>query len=209
VSDKDSASTKRRKGFASLDLEEHSIYREKVVGNLLEKLKPWLFEFGGWIFGGLIALNVWIMATLLNVGPVDPAILVSIAIFACALPMNVAGLFSLKLIKDMNEVAIDEMMRQAIEDAHIPDSVTTIPGLKEPAVPAAMPTQERREGSLRFSVWLVFLSAGLTVLGMAAALWHMAWWVAVLFSVMVVISAFVAINVVGSVMRPEARSRRQ
>lgn len=205
MSDKDLPSTKRRKGRVPPELEEHAIYRLKVAGNLLDKLKPWLFEFGVWVFGGLIAVNLWIMATLINIGPADPAILVAIAFFACALPMNVAGLFSLKLIKDMNDLAIDEMMRQAVEDAHIPDGVTAIPGLKEPAAPPP----ERREGGLRFSMWLVLLSGGTTVLGMAAALWHMAWWVTAVFMVMVIVSAFVAVNVVFRSRRPGSRSSRQ
>jgi len=34
---------------------------------LLDRVKPWLIEFGSWIFGGLIAFNLIIVAPLLTI----------------------------------------------------------------------------------------------------------------------------------------------
>src|SRR5437588_9086609 len=91
-----------------LDLEEQSRQSMQAVGNLRERITPWLFEFGSWIFGGLIAFILLVIPALITVGPARSAILVSITAFACALPLNVAGLFLLRLVQDLKNASIDE-----------------------------------------------------------------------------------------------------
>ena len=113
VSDKESSSAPTPEGVKPLSLEELSRKRDLVYGNMLDQLKPWLLEFGNWIFGGLIAFSLVIVATLLTVGPAHIEVVMAIAIFACALPLDVVGLVSVRLIKDMNAVAIDDLMQQA------------------------------------------------------------------------------------------------
>ena len=39
----------------------------KGLRNLLEKITPWLFAVGSWIFGGLIAFNLVAVSSLLTV----------------------------------------------------------------------------------------------------------------------------------------------
>ena len=73
----------------------------KAFGKLAQRITPWLFEFGSWIFGGFIAFTLLVMAPLFTIGPVDPTITVSTAAFAFALPLNVTGLFLLRLGKDL------------------------------------------------------------------------------------------------------------
>jgi hypothetical protein len=54
--------------------------------NLAERLTPSLVDAGSWVFGGLIAGNLVVIAALLTVGPIDVAIRVSTAALAAALP---------------------------------------------------------------------------------------------------------------------------
>ncbi|MEO8609872.1 MAG: hypothetical protein ABI690_18410 [Chloroflexota bacterium] len=173
--------------------------REKVMGNVLEQLKPWLLEFGNWIFGGLLAFTLVIVATLLNVGPNHLAIRVSIAIFACSLPLNVSGLFSLKLIRDMNKVAIDEVMKQAFQDAGSASLEITGTTTQEQTAP----DKRRTDVGLRYATRIAALGALLTLLGMAAALWYMAWWIAVIFAVMVIVSIVITMNIISGLIRPQ------
>jgi hypothetical protein len=75
----------RHSGFDSAGQAKFST---KALGDLLERITPWLFEVGSWIFGGLVAFNLVLVSALLTVGPVDRAILISITAFACALPLK-------------------------------------------------------------------------------------------------------------------------
>jgi hypothetical protein len=62
----------------------------KAVSKVLENIMPWLLDVGSWIFGGLIAFNLLVMASLITVGPVDRSIKISTAGFALALPLIAA-----------------------------------------------------------------------------------------------------------------------
>src|SRR5205085_9959487 len=79
----------------------------KAFGKLLEHITPWLFEFGSWIFGGLIAFTLLVVASLLTIGPLDRAILVATTAFALALPPDVTGLLLLRLIRDLKQVGFE------------------------------------------------------------------------------------------------------
>jgi len=109
MSQQDSAPTDQQERVSPPGLETQAKQRRQAFGDFTEKITPWLFAVGNWVFGGLIAFNLLIVAALLTVGPVHPAILISVAIFAIALPLDVAGLFLLKLVQDMNEIAIDDL----------------------------------------------------------------------------------------------------
>src|SRR5215471_13709391 len=87
----------------------------KAFGKLVERITPWLVEFGSWIFGGLIAFTLFVMAALFTVGPVDPAITISTAAFALALPLNVAGLIFLRLLQDLKHIGFEEGLAQAFQ----------------------------------------------------------------------------------------------
>lgn len=182
----------------SLSREELHKGRELVLGNLLEQLKPWLIEFGSWIFGGLIAFNLIIIAPMLTIGAVQLTVLVSIVTFACALPLNVSGLLVLRLTKDLNDIAIDDVMHKAFEDAHLPVLTTHEPLYKQ-----------RTDVGIRYASRLAALSGMLTLLGMIAALWYIAWWVGVVFIAAVGASALITMMVATRLMRPDTDQLRE
>jgi len=186
------------------NLEEISKRRAQVNAKLLEKLTPWLFEFGQWIFGGLIAFGVVIIASLLTVGPDHPAVLLSLAIITWTLPLDVVGLLLVRLIKDMNTMAFDDVVKQAFIDAKIPDADSQMPDSDEETVSS----KRRTDVGLRYSVRLAALCGALTLIGLVAALWYMAWWVAVGFILMAVISLVIAITMVPQLMRPPSETKR-
>jgi ABC-type multidrug transport system fused ATPase/permease subunit len=161
----------------------------KAFGNLFEKITPWLFEFGSWIFGGLIAFTLLVMAPLITIGPVDPAIMVATTAFALALPLNVTGLFLLKLLQDLKKVGFEEGLAQAFQEAGftVGEQVATPTSLE------AM-RQRRTRVVLSSSLGILVLSALLTLTGMTATLWHLAWWIGVVFLAMVML-CLVIVNV--------------
>lgn len=205
MSEKKTSSPETRDESTPFDFEEQVKQRAAVFSTLVEQFKPWLFEFGNWIFGGLIAFCLIIIGSILTVGPINGAVVISIAIFACALPLNVTGLFLLKLIRDMNDVSIDDVLRQAFLDAKIPNIEAYLPaaGQKEELY------KKRTNIGLRYLIMLATLSTFLTVFGMVAALWYMAWWVGVLFFVMVIVSLVLVFNVFSRWMPPESEAERE
>ena len=188
-------------GHSRPELEERNQQRRQIMSSLLDTLKPWLIEFGSWIFGGLIAFNLIIVAPLLTIGLDHIEIMVSIVAFVCALPLNVSGLLLLRLTKDLNDISIDEVMRQAFKDANIPDIEDHLPTDEQLQTTYKL----RTEIGLRYSVWLGGISAILTLLGMVAALWYIAWWIAVTFIVVSIIILIVTMNVAPRILRPITR----
>ena len=87
----------------------------KAFENLVERITPWLLEFGSWLFGGLIAFTLLVIASLFTIGPVDLTILIATAAFAFALPLNVTGLFLLRLVKDLKQVGFEKEFEQAFQ----------------------------------------------------------------------------------------------
>ncbi len=168
--------------------EEQNKQIMKAFEKLIERITPWLLEFGSWIFGGLIAFTLFVMASLFTIGPVDPTITVSTAAFAFALPLNVTGLFLLRLVKDLKEVGFEQEFAQAFQDVDL-----TVRG--QIASPKTLESwRKRRTGFfLAYSLGMLVLSVLLTLTGMIAVLWYMAWWIGVIFFVMVIISLVIVI----------------
>src|SRR5215467_12926693 len=96
--------------------EEQNKQIMQAFGKLVEGISPWLLEFGSWIFGGLIAFTLLVMASLFTIGPGDSIIIVSTAAFAFSLPLNVTGLILLRLVKDLEHVGFEEEFVQAFQD---------------------------------------------------------------------------------------------
>jgi hypothetical protein len=151
---------------------------------LLERITPWLFDIGTWVFGGLTAFSLLVISALLTVGPVDTAILVSITALACALPLNVAGICVLRLVKDMKEVGVDDLTLRAFKDAGYPEVGSYYPPVGE----RQARERRRRDTALWCSLGIVTCTVVLTIAGLTAALWYMAWWVGVLVLLVVVLS---------------------
>lgn len=170
-----------------------------AFGTMIEHITPWLLDLGSWIFGALIAFNLVIFGALLTVGPVDSAIIVSTAAFAFALPSAVAGFFLLRLMADVKNVDLEEVATQAFQEVgfSVEDAV--------PA-PSAQESIEKRRTRivLRYSYGLLALAVLLTLIGITAALWHMAWWIGVIFVPMVLVSQSLVLKAIASTGRNRA-----
>jgi hypothetical protein len=161
---------------------------------LVERITPWLLDLGNWIFGALIAFDLLILSALLTVGPVDTSVLIATAAIAVALPPDIAGFLLLRLAADMKRVDLEEVATEAFVEV----------GFK---VEGHNPAQGRKEAEerrarvvLRYSYALLALTVVLTLIGVTAALWHMAWWIGAAFVGMAVASQaifFVAVASTG------------
>jgi len=153
-----------------------------------DRVTPWLFDLGLWIFGSLIAFNLLVLASLFTIGPVDRAVTVATAALALALPLNVAGLVLLRLVQELKEVKLEDELTQAFLEAGF-----TGEG-RVPSPPALEAMRRRRTKMvLRISPGVLALSLLLMLTGMFATLWHMAWWIAAGFLVMIVVSVLIVI----------------
>ncbi len=171
---------------------------EKVV----ESITPWLVEFGTWIFAGLIGFALIVIAPLVTIGPVEATILVSTAALALTLPLNVAGLLLLRLVQDMQRY--EDKLAQGFHDASV------ILGSDFAAPLAASSIQKRRtEIILLVSLGLLTVSVLLTLVGLTAALWHVAWWIGALFLLMTVISLGIVVVALSAVRPPQSQEERE
>jgi hypothetical protein len=170
----------------------------------IERISPWLFEVGSWIFGGLIAFTLLVMASLLTVGPGDPAIMVATTAFALALPLDVAGLFLLRLVQDMKRVGIEEEVVQVFQDVGFTVG-------EQIASPKALESLRKRRTRIVLgdSLGILALSGLLTLTGMTAALWYMAWWIGIVFIAMVLISLAMVIVAIVTIQPPDSEEEQE
>ena len=192
-------------GRSPLDPEAQARVSFTGLSNLLERLTPWLQEVGSWIFGGLSAFSVVVIASLITVGPVDAAILMSTVALASGLPLNVTGILLLRLIKDTKDLGIDDLTLEAFRDAGFPDIEAHFP---PPGRRASLHKRRARIG-LHYAFAIAGTSTMLTFAGLGAALWHMAWWIAVTFLAVVVLSVVLAILAIAQAQPPEAAAERE
>lgn len=164
-----------------------------IVGlkNLIERIGPWLLDLGNWIFGALIAFNLLILGALLTVGPVDPAVTVASAAVALALPPALGGFFLLRLTTDMRNADLEAVATQAFQEA----------GFAVDAPQLAQAPRESRETKrtrivLAYSYGLLAFTVLVTLVGITAALWHMGWWVGVLFAAGAIASQGIVIGAI-------------
>lgn len=158
-------------------MDERATQSLDALSRLLDRTTPWLSEVGSWVFGGLVAANLVMISTLLTVGPVDAAIRLAVTAFACALPLNVAGIVVLRLSKDLGDFAVDDQALQAFRESGFPDIETYFPSATERA---ALPKRRSRL-ALRYSLAIATVGATLTFAGLVAALWHMGRWIGLAF----------------------------
>ncbi len=172
--------------------------------NLAEAALPWLTEVGSWIFGGLTAVNLVVISALITVGPVDAAIRTSTAALAAALPLNVAGILLLRLIKDVNDIGLDDLTQRAFRDGGFPDIDAYFPS------PPERKSQHARRArvALLYSLGIAALSIALTVTGMAAAVWHMGRWIAFVLLSAVILSAALVALVIAQTLPPESEAEK-
>jgi hypothetical protein len=184
--------------------QEQNKQNMKAFGKFVERITPWLFEVGSWSFGGLIAFTLLVVASLLTVGPVDPAIMVAMTAFALALPLDVAGLILLRLVQDLKRVGFEEEVVQVFKD------VGFTVGAQMASPTALESLRKRRTGIvLGDSLGILALSGLLTLTGMTAALWHMAWWIGVVFLAMVLISLAIVIVAIFTIQPPDSQEEKE
>jgi hypothetical protein len=171
-----------------------------AVGKMLDRATPWLSEIGSWIFGGLVAVSLIVISSLLTVGPVDASVRISVTLFACALPLNVAGIIVLRLTKDLMNFGVDDLALRAFEESGFPEIDAYFP----PAPERAALLKRRAGVALRYSLAIAALSAALTLAGLVAALWHMAWWIGSVLLIMAALSAGLVLVVLAHAQPPDS-----
>ena len=205
VTKSDSTRTVPHSKMPHVDLEKQSEQSMNGLSRLVEKISPALFEVGSWLLGGLIALNLVVLGALITVGAIGPSILISAAALACALPLNVAGIFLLRLIKDTNDIGIDELALQAFREADFPDIEAYFPD----AHGRDVHSRQRSNMALLSSFGIIALSFTLTVIGLVAALWHLAWWLGVTLLAMSILSACLVILILARSLPPETEAEKE
>ena len=169
-----------------------------AIGTLFDRTTPWLAEIGEWIFGGLIAINLVVISALLTIGPVDVAVRIAITLFAGALPLNLAGLVVLRLTKDLMNFGVDDLAHQAFKQSGFAEIDAYFP----PALERSSFVKRRASVALRYSLAIAAINGTLTLAGLAAAMWHMAWWIGSGFLVMVALSAALVVGVLAHAQPP-------
>jgi hypothetical protein len=177
----------------------------KGLAGLIERITPWLLEVGSWVFGGLIALNLVIIAALITVGPVDAAVLIAVTAFACALPLDVAGIVLLRLMKDVQDIHLDDLALQAFQEAQFPKIEAYFP----PARARESLAKSRARIALGYALAMAALSVALTLTGIGSALWHMAPWVAEVFTATVILSAVLLVVVTAHSLPSQTAAEKQ
>jgi hypothetical protein len=164
-----------------------------IVGlkNLIERIGPWLLDLGNWIFGALIAFNILILAALLATGPVDGAVIVASAAVALALPPAVAGFFLLRLTTDMRNANLEAVATEAFQEAGF-----AVEGPQPAKSPRESRETKRTRVVLAYSYGLLAFTVVVTFVGVTAALWHMGWWVGVVFAVVAIASQGIVIGAI-------------
>jgi hypothetical protein len=171
-----------------------------ALARLVDGILPWLVEIGSWGFGGLIALDLVLLAALVTVGPADVAVQLAAAAFACALPAEIAGLVLLRLTQDLQDVRLDERALQAFQEARFPDAEAYFPAEADRA-----PLSRRRARiALATALALAALAAALTVAGLTSSLWHVAPWIGLAFLAALALGAL-ALALVASLSQPPPR----
>jgi len=176
----------------------------KALAGLVERITPWLVEVGSWILGGMIAVNLVVIAALITVGPVDVAVRIAVTAFACALPLDVAGIVLLRLIKDVGDIRIDDLALKAFQKARFPHIEVYFP----PASARRSLARRSARIALGYAVVLVTLAIMLTLIGIAASLWHMAAWIAEVFLATVAASALLMVVAAAHAMPPETAAEQ-
>jgi len=185
-----------------LSIEEWEKYAEKerekakkAFEQWLPAIAPWLFEFGSWLFGGLIAFSILLVQAPILLGPVDPAVIICATTVAVALPLDITGLFLLRIVRDAKQFGFEELFVNSIPDVGSSEEQTRHLERLDAA-------RKRRETVvLNSSTAILFTTLALTLIAIIAALWHVAWWVGVIFLAMVLVCV-VLISIIMTLSRP-------
>ena len=183
--------------MAEPDYEQENQRLRQGLENFFERVTPWLFDLGSWIFGSLLAFNLLLLGSLFTIGPVDRAARIGTLAFALALPLNVTGLVLLRLVRELKDIKIEDELAHALLEVGFTGGGRVAPP------PFEAMRQRRSRVVLVVSPFVMVVSTLLTVIGMTATLWHMAWWIALGFLLMIVVGIAVVTAVVAGSPLPE------
>ena len=177
---------------------------EKASQEAFELTTPWLVDVGNWVFAGLIAFILVVMAPLIVSPSFDQALTIAIIALALSLPLDLAGLVMLRLIQDMAHIGFSEEWARAFQEAGLPLG-------EQLASPQAREAQRKKRATivLRYAFGVLTLSIALTLTGLTAALWHVAWWIGVVFLAMTVISLAIVIAAMATLGPRESPADRE
>jgi hypothetical protein len=114
--------------------------------------------------------------------------------------LNVVGIILLRLIKDVSDVGLDDLTLHAFQDAGFPEIDAYFPSPGERASQHA----RRSRIALFYSLGIAALSIALTMTGMAAAVWQLGHWIAVVLFAAVILSAIVVTVAIAHALPPES-----
>jgi hypothetical protein len=205
VSQDDPMPTDHQHGFLPLDPTKQSKPSMKALAYLLERVASWLLAFGSWSFVGLIAFNLIVLSAIISIRPVDVATLIAITAFACALPLNVTGIFLLRLVKDMQDIGLEDLTFKAFQDAGFPDIEAYFPPFQQ------RQEQNRRRSrlSICYSLGILALTITITLTGFVAALWHVKSWIGVVLLATVILCTMLVIVVFAHSLSPESEAEKE
>lgn len=150
----------------------------------------WLYELGGWIFGGLIAAAIMLFPALIALGFADRATLIAGLALAISLPFDLAGLAIIRYFKDLTQ-ATEEARAVLAQNANVDaETLTRIKVESEAFTPA-----KRRVMDFTASLILV-VSMLFTLISVGSALWRVSWAVTLLFLIACLVGLWLVIRVI-------------
>lgn len=141
--------------------------QSRILNNWMEQSQEialkWLYDVGGWIFTGLIALALMILMSVLNAGTGDRKLLVAGVLLAIALPLNLAGLWITRYLQNREQTQMAAM---------------NIPSF----------SGKQRAFTRRVLGSVFGLSVLLTLVGVILTLWHISLLTGLLFLLALIVS---------------------
>ncbi len=165
-------------------------------GRFIEQISPALFDVGAWIFGGLLAFDLLILASLFTIGPVAASVRIATAALAFALPLDLLGLILIRLTRELKGAGYEDRFLQALQDEGYSSTELPAPDARQGLL--AEMHRQRSILVLQASAAFLVISMLLVLIGLSATLWYMAWWIAVGFLVMLVVCAVSALIIVSA-----------
>lgn len=149
-----------------------------------------LYDLGGWIFGGLIVVNLMLLQALISLGFADRALLIAGLAGVLAFPFNLAGLGVIRYFNALSQ-AVEDAQKVLAQNGNL-DAETLIKLTRDSA---ALPPDKHRVMDSSVSLAL-YLSVLFTVIGLCSALWHISWAVTLLLIVAGVLAALLVLRVI-------------
>jgi hypothetical protein len=150
----------------------------------------WLYDLGGWIFGGLIVAALMLLQDLISLGFADRAALVAGLAIAIALPFNLAGLGIIRYFMALNQ-AVEEAQKVLAENPDLDRETLERLTLDSNAFPPAR--HKVMDSSVSLSL---YLSVFFTLIGLSSALWRISWVVTVLFLIACIAGVLLILRVI-------------